>query len=161
MTSHPRSTFTARPARGFTLIEILIAIAIVGIITAIAFPTYQGSIRKGRRAEAVNAIAALQQVQERWRSNHESYGNLNSPADANTLPNIATTTANGYYTIAVSGPSSTGYTVTATSAGSQAADTRCALMGVRMAQGNLRYGSATSSIDWSATNADAGGCWAK
>ena len=118
-------------------------------------------MRKGRRAEAFAALAAVQQAQERWRANHAQYGHLATPADANTLPGIATTTANGYYTIAVSGASATGYTATATAAGSQAADTACAVLGARLLGGHLRFGSGSSGIDWSAADPDAGRCWAR
>jgi type IV pilus assembly protein PilE len=147
--------------RGFTLVELMMVIAVLAVLAAIAYPSYLDSVRKGRRAEASGALSALQQAQERWRANHALYGHLASPADAQTLPGIAATTANGHYTITVSGASATGYTATATAVGSQAADAACAVMGAQLLGGHLRFGSGASGIDWSAADPDAGRCWAR
>lgn len=141
--------------KAFTIIELLIAVVIVGVLVAVAFPTYQQSIRKGRRADAMAGLASIQQAQERWRSNHAEYGNLNSPPDAGTLPNVPTSNSN--YAFSVSGPSATSYTATATARGSQTADRDCQVMAVEMDRGRLRYGSGTSSPDW----ADPGRCWVR
>ena len=54
-----------RNARGFTLIEIMIAIAIVALLTAIALPSYQEHVRKSRRAEGKSALLKTIQLQER------------------------------------------------------------------------------------------------
>lgn len=45
-----------RSPKGFTLVELLITLAIIGILTAIAFPSYQGQVRKGARASAQTAM---------------------------------------------------------------------------------------------------------
>ena len=151
------------PAGGFTLIELMVVIALVAVLLAVAFPSYLGSVRKGRRAEGIAALTTLQQAQERFRGNNTTYGNLNAPADVATLPNAASfaSSANQRYTLAVSGNSPTGYTLTATAAGAQADDTPCVVMGVRATGGNIRYGSGTGSIDWAPADADVGRCWAK
>ena len=149
--------------QGVTLVELMITLVVMGVMLAVALPSYLGSVRKGRRAEGIAALTALQQAQERFRANNTTYGNLNAPADAATLPNTATlaTSANQRYTLAVSGNGTTGYTLTATAAGAQANDTPCAVMAVRATGGNIRYGSGTSSIDWAPADADLGRCWAK
>lgn len=58
---------------GFTLIELLIALAIVGIIATIAYPSYQGSILKTRRAEGKAALMQVMMAQERYYSQNNTY----------------------------------------------------------------------------------------
>lgn len=164
---HPIALARLRRLQGFTLIELMIAVAIVAVLASVAYPAYQDSIRKGRRAEAFTALSTLQQAQERWRSNNASYTTaLPNTAAANVAPNglgVAATTPSGLYAIAVSDVSGTAYTATATAATgtSQASDGNCKVLGVQMASGTLKYGSGASSITWTAANPDAGKCWAR
>jgi type IV pilus assembly protein PilE len=150
----------ARP-QGFSLIELMIAVAVVGILLAVALPSYQSSVRKGRRAEAINAINAVQQAQERSRASFPSYcdnDHLSTAPTANQCGlNVPSTTASGYYTLAISSVSGTGYTITATAADSQVADTKCKKLAARVAGGAISYGSGETSVDWADTNR----CWAK
>ena len=64
---------TPRHGQGFTLIELMITVAIVGILAAIAYPSYQDSILKGRRAEGRAALLNLLQQQERYYTQTGSY----------------------------------------------------------------------------------------
>lgn len=157
----PTPSLCRAASRGFTLVELMLVVVILGVLLAVAFPSYLDSVRKGRRAEGIAGLTAIQQAQERFRANNATYGNLSVPADAATLPNASNTTANGRYTLAVTGNTASGYTVTATAVGGQAADTVCAVMGVRATGGNLRYGSGSAAIDWAPADPDAGKCWAK
>lgn len=132
-----------RPDVGFTLVELMIALAIAGILAAIAYPSFMSQLRNSRRADAVLAITAVQQAQERWRAGNTTYTNNLASLGAQGLQAITsggTTTyrsTNGYYAITLSDNTAAGYTVTATavSGTSQAADTGCSTMAVVMSNG--------------------------
>ena len=152
-----------RIGAGFTLVEVMIAVVIVGLLAAVAIPAFTDSVRKSRRAEAFSALSAVQLAQERWRGNNASYASeLANTATGSNPPNglgIAATTPSGYYGIAISGASATGYTVTATgvTGTTQANDGSCLLLAAKMDGGNLMYGSGATTVAFP----DANRCWAR
>ncbi|MFO1272203.1 MAG: type IV pilin protein [Rubrivivax sp.] len=148
----------SRGARGFSVPELMIVLAMLGIVAAIAYPSFTDALRKGRRSEGMQALALVQQGEERFRSSNATYGDSTNFASWG----VTATTSSGYYSIAVGGVSATGYTATATAVAgtSQANDTNCTVLGVRMAGGNLSYGGG-ASIDWTAANPDPNRCWAR
>ena len=137
--------------RGFTLIELMIALAIVAILTAIALPAYQNSVTKSRRADAMAAISNIQLAQERWRGNNPAYSTDLAPTALNV-------TAPPLYSLAITAPNSTagslsrGYIVTATGQGAQANDTQCARLSVRLFDGNLQYAGCGTCSSFSDTD---------
>lgn len=77
--------FRQRAARGFTLIEVLIAIAIIGLLAAIALPSYQAAMRRGYRAECRSGLAAAMQEQERNFTTKSTYSTLLTKAYSGDL----------------------------------------------------------------------------
>jgi type IV pilus assembly protein PilE len=71
--------------RGFTLIEIMITVAIVGLLAAIAIPSYQESVRKSRRAEARGQLLEVAQYMQRFFSQNDSFATSKDGAAA-TVP---------------------------------------------------------------------------
>ncbi len=145
-TSHGNSADSSpRRAAGFTLIELLIVVAIVGILAAIAYPSYTDSVRKSRRAEAKTALSDLAARQEQYMTNNKTYastlaqlgiGSANTtPGSWYTLSIPNTTTATGTTTIIT-------FTLQAAPQRDQAQDTKCGSLtltstGVKSATGSL------------------------
>ena len=118
-------------ASGMTLLELMVAVAVVGILVAVALPSFLNQLRQTRRADALDAAAALQQAQERWRANNISYASELTPLG------VSKTSSSGYYTLELSGTSASGYTLTlaAVAGKSQAGDGGCATMTVTVVKG--------------------------
>jgi len=146
-----------RKPSGFTLIEMLITVAIVAIVMSLAVPAYFDSVRKSRRADAVAALTAIQQAQERRRANAPSY-----TADLDELK-LSSALGSIYYTYSITGATATGYTATATaiSGSSQAKDLRCTTMQIKMSAGNVLYGSACSTCTMPDPPTDPNRCWSR
>lgn len=74
-----------RGTRGFTLTEVMITVAIIGILTAIAYPAYTTHIRKGKRAECRSALFQAMQQQERYFTQYSGYYTAMAESPANSL----------------------------------------------------------------------------
>jgi len=110
---------------GFTLTELMITVAIVGILAAIAIPSYAAYVRRVNRTDATRAMLQDAQALQRCYSQYFSY----TPTAPNTCPVVAGTTTSpaGYYSIAVTISSATQYQIVATPQKSpQTSDTACA-----------------------------------
>ncbi|MDB5916230.1 MAG: prepilin-type cleavage/methylation protein [Massilia sp.] len=102
-----------RSNRGFTLIEVMITIAIIGIVSAIALPSYRDYVTRGRLAEAFSSLGGVQPSAEQFWSNTRSFVNFDTLS--NDFPRNTTN-----FSYALSGASASAYTVTATGRGTVA-----------------------------------------
>jgi type IV pilus assembly protein PilE len=117
--------------RGFSAIDMTVALLMMGLLAATAIPSYREQVRKGRRIDAIAALSALQLAQERHRSTAPRY------ADDPAQLGRSAWSDNGYYTLSILGASGTGYTLVATAqpGSSQAHDGPCVQMAVSVQSG--------------------------
>ena len=109
---------------GFTLTDLMIVVAVIGILASITFATYQYYILSVRRVEAQGIMLDIQSLQEKNQFNY-SYYKKNLSAFGNY--------ESDHYTYAIKGATNTTYTITATAKGSQASDTGCIFMTLNQA----------------------------
>lgn len=108
---------------GFTLIELMIVIVIMGILAAIALPAYQEYVRKGKRAEVKATLLEAAQALERHYSLNSTYLKADGSGLAAVFPTQSPQSGNANYTIAAEGtPTRSNYVLRATRAGSMAGD---------------------------------------
>ncbi len=108
------------PRKGFTLIELMIAVAIIGILAAVAIPSYTRYIERGYRANARTALLEVAQFMERYRSVNFRFSTTAGGTTAPSLPTrLQTAPSEGEtkYTITVSSVSDMDFTLTATPSG--------------------------------------------
>ncbi len=90
--------------RGFTLIELMIVIAIVGILAGVGYPAYANYVKKAQRADAIHALLTESGRMEEYYLNNDTYVGFAENADS----------PEGYYKIALSAETAFGYLLTAT-----------------------------------------------
>lgn len=149
-----------RPALGFTLIELMIVVAIIALLAMIAFPSYENFVRRANRVEAQSLLLRIASEQEKFFSTFNRYsGSINGartgdPATSGlNMPDTTQDIRGGvldandraYYEVDVDlTDANLGYTLTATPVGTQQSSDRCGAF-VLDSRGNR--------------TADEDGCW--
>lgn len=142
-----------RKNSGFTLIELMIVVTIIGILAAIAYPSYQNYVYKSRRSDARASLMQLQLEQEKFRASCPQYAASRAAAavcDTVTpsyVLSFGATSTEGYYNMVITSGGATGFVATATATGAQASDTHCSVF-------TLTVSSANPEGVVTATNAD-------
>jgi type IV pilus assembly protein PilE len=132
--------------RGVTLLELMAVVTVIGILGAIAIPSYRQYVMRAQRTEAKSALLRLQTNQERFYLTNRTYSG--DPAVLGFAGNI---TERGTYALVIAGAGANGYTATATPRAGGAID--------MTADAQCTSFSLTATGIRTATGSDAARCW--
>jgi type IV pilus assembly protein PilE len=137
-------------ALGFSLLELMMALAIFSIISTIGFGTYQQYLYKSRRTDGQTSLISLQLAQEQYRSNCLQYAttlasNSSCNADGHYTLSASAISPNHYYQLSIQSATSTNYILTATAIGIQIGDSNCQTLSIDQS-GNKSARTSTGQI---------------
>lgn len=105
-----KSKFMTATIKGFTLIEVMIVVVIIGILSAIAYPNYSEYVRRGARADAMTLLLDAANKQEQFFVDNRAYSN-----DLEAI-GVPTATENGYFNVTLENVTSDTFRIVATAA---------------------------------------------
>jgi type IV pilus assembly protein PilE len=148
----PKTPANASSNRGFTLIELMIAVAVVSILATIAVASYSSQVKKSRRTDARSALLDLAGREEKLFSVANAYSAL--PSDLGYAGPWPINVGSGYYQVTVVSPDplqpagTASYSITANAVGTQAGDTTCASLSVNQLGAQTSTGTGTATTCW-------------
>jgi len=110
---------------GFTLVELIIVVAIISILASIAIPAYNGYVETSKRSDAQASLMALAIAQEKYRASNPTYTTV-----ITDLNGVSSASESGYYTLAVTAASGATFTATATPDGWTDSNGNCSPMSI-------------------------------
>ena len=110
---------------GFTLVELIIVVAIISILASIAIPAYNGYVETSKRSDAQASLMALAIAQEKYRASNPTYTTV-----ITDLNGVSAASESGYYTLAVTAASGVTFTATATPNGWADSNSNCSPMSI-------------------------------
>lgn len=129
--------------RGFTLIEVMIVVVIIGILAAIALPSYQEYVIRGNRTEGQALLVDAAARQERYFAQNNTY------ADDISKLNMSEDSPNQHYKVSVTSADSNSYKLLATAQGSQAArDKKCGNLSLDHTGQKGKTGTSSAADCW-------------
>jgi type IV pilus assembly protein PilE len=139
-----------RKSSGFTLIEVMIVVAIIGILSAIAIPAYTDYVRRAKISEATSNMMALRVKMEQYFQDNRTYNGTVPPCGAagTSIAALPSTSDMKYFTLSCSNLGATTYTITATGTGNMSG------FEYRLDQANVRSTAGTGN--WLQTSSS---CW--
>ena len=142
------NTMKVPGSRGFSLIELLITIAVLSLITTMAVNTYRGSVLKARRAEAKTSLMELAQLLERNYTETNSFA-TNISGNSYALPfTVSPRNGTTHYNLSLPVQTTMAFTLRAVPAGAQADDTRCNVLTLNQAGIKTKSGSGPLAECW-------------
>ncbi len=128
---------------GFTLIELMIVIAIIGVLASIAYPNYTAYVERGRRSDGQNALLDLSYRMDQYFNENKSY-------EGATLSQLGVkgTSPEGYYNLSINNLAGNTYTANATPTGAQSGDSCGTLTMNQLGQRGFTGANANTSDCW-------------